>query len=113
MNNKSIFLVFFIIIISCNSNDYKNHADQTISTLQKWYDKETGLYNTTSWWNAANIITALIDYSEITGSSRYLNVIDNTFEICKEFEVQMPNPKENWICTNFINDYYDDEGWWY
>ena len=24
----------------------------------------------------------------------------------------MPNPDENWICTNYINDYYDDEGWW-
>lgn len=111
--NKTIIFLFVFALISCNNNStYKQYAITTIDTLQEWYDEETGLYKTTSWWNAANIITALIDYSQITGSDKYLKVIDNTFEICKEFEVQMPNPDENWICTNYINDYYDDEGWW-
>ena len=41
-----------------------------------------------------------------------MDVIENSFEICKEFEVQMTDPKDNWICRNYINDYYDDEGWW-
>ena len=105
---KTIVFLFVFALISCNNDStYKQYATTTIDTLQKWYDEETGLYKTTSWWNAANIITALIDYSQITGSDKYLKVIDNTFEICKEFEVQMPNPDENWICTNYINDYYD------
>ena len=102
---RTIVFLFVFALISCNNNStYTQYATTTIDTLQKWYDEETGLYKTTSWWNAANIITALIDYSQITGSNKYLNVIDNTFEICKEFEVQMPNPDENWICTNYIND---------
>ena len=94
------------------SSNYQTYADKNLETLQKWYDEETGLWKTTSWWNAANAITAIIDYSRITGSDKYIDVIENTFEICKEFEVKMPDPKENWICRNYINDYYDDEGWW-
>ena len=92
--------------------DYRVYADKTLSTLQKWYKEETGLWETTSWWNAANAITAIIDYSRITGSKEYFHVFENTFEKCKKFEVEMPDANDNWICTNFVNDYYDDEGWW-
>lgn len=115
---KRITALIIIILLSlqldsCKRyNQYNQYADTTITTLQKWYNTETGLYETTSWWNAANALTAIIDYSRITGSKEYLDVIDNSFEICKEFEVQMPDPKDNWICRNYINDYYDDEGWW-
>ena len=110
---KLIVFIFVLSLISCrNVNDYQLYADTTLDTLQNWYNVETGLYETTSWWNAANALTAIIDYSRITGSNDYLDVIDNSFEICKEFEVEMPDPTNNWICKNFINDYYDDEGWW-
>jgi len=105
--------VLSLLLNSCkNDEPYRQYANACITTLQKWYNPETGLYETTSWWNAANAITALIDYSRITGSKEYLDVVDNTFEICKEFEVQMPDPEDNWVCRNYINDYYDDEGWW-
>ncbi len=110
---KIIIFILTISFVSCGNNDnYQLYAKTTLDTLQNWYDKETGLYETTSWWNAANALTAIIDYSKITGSKNYLNVIDNSFEICKEFEVEMPDTNNNWICKNFINDYYDDEGWW-
>ena len=88
------------------------YAQKTLEVLQNWYNEDTGLWETTSWWNAANAVTALIDYSRITGSEKYLPVIENTFEKCKEFLVKMPDSSNNWICRNFINDYYDDEGWW-
>ena len=110
---KIIVFIFILSFVSCHNNDnYQSYAKTTLDTLQNWYNKETGLYETTSWWNAANALTSIIDYSKITGSKNYLNVIDNSFEICKEFEVEMPDPNNNWICKNFINDYYDDEGWW-
>jgi predicted alpha-1,6-mannanase (GH76 family) len=116
MRKATVFIIGTILCLllsSCTKDEsYIQYADATITTLQKWYNPKTGLYETTSWWNAANALTALIDYSRITGSKEYLEVIDNTFEICKEFEVQMPDPEDNWICRNFINDYYDDEGWW-
>ena len=113
---QRIFMVFLTSLLSfaamSQPQKYRHYADETAATLQKWYNEETGLWETTSWWNAANALTALIDYSRITGSDEYLYVIDNTFEKCKEFEVEMPNPEDNWICRNFINDYYDDQGWW-
>ena len=112
---KYFFVLIFILLtfeINAQLSENAKRAGQTIETLQQWYNPETGLWETTSWWNAANAIIALIDYSRITGSSQYLDIIDNTFEVCKKFEVPMPNPEDNWICTNFINDYYDDEGWW-
>ena len=110
---KLIVYIFVISLFSCKTdNNYQLYAKTTLDTLQNWYNTETGLYETTSWWNAANALTAIIDYSKITGSKDYLDVIDNSFEICKEFEVKMPDQNNNWICKNFINDYYDDEGWW-
>lgn len=113
MVKKTFFIIFILQLNSCNKKQpYNQFAETTINTLQKWYNIDTGLYETTSWWNAANALTAVIDYSRITGSKKYLEVIDNSFEICKEFEVQMPDPNDNWICRNYINDYYDDEGWW-
>ena len=32
-----------------------------LATLQKWYVQETGLWNTTGWWNGANALTMLDD----------------------------------------------------
>ena len=116
MKKTTVFVIVIIMSLllhSCKKNkQYNEYADATITTLQKWYNTDTGLYDTTSWWNAANALTAIIDYSRITGSKEYLDVVENSFETCKEFEVEMPDPKDNWICRNYINDYYDDEGWW-
>ncbi len=116
MRGRHPLVFFLLVLMSTNawsqSNQYKEYATKTLEVLQNWYNDDTGLWETTSWWNAANAITAIIDYSRISGSEEYLDIIENTFERCKEFEVEMPEPKNNWTCTNFVNDYYDDEGWW-
>lgn len=114
---KNSYILLLIVIISvygCNTNqdNTRNQATVCLETLQGWYNEDTGYWKTTSWWNAANALTAIIDYTELTGSDEFRRVIDHTFETCKEFEVEMPDPADNWICRNFINDYYDDEGWW-
>lgn len=77
---------------------YRQYADSGIAALQGWYNPSTGLWNTTNWWNAANALEAVIDYSMRTGSSAYLGVISNTYDRNR--------------AGNFLNDYYDDEGWW-
>ena len=115
MNIKllALFLSVFLIFPSCHPKENaETRATACLERLQQWYNVESGYWESTSWWNAANALTAIIDYSRITGSDQYLWVIDHTFETCKEFEVVMPDPADNWICRNFINDYYDDEGWW-
>lgn len=66
--------------------------------LQGWYNAETGLYDTTGWWNSANALHALIDYMALSGDRTYLDVVENTFAVN--------------AAGNFINLYYDDQGWW-
>jgi predicted alpha-1,6-mannanase (GH76 family) len=79
---------------------YLQHSADAVQTLQGWYAPSTGLYQTTGWWNSANAITVLVDYSRVSGSTQYNAILANTFATA-----QKTNP-------GFINKYYDDEGWW-
>ncbi len=81
------------------------YAHAAAETLQGWYNwnedllgKNAGLWQGTGWWNSANALNALIDYMTITKTRSYVDVVVNTFNNCKS--------------NNFLNGYYDDEGWW-
>jgi predicted alpha-1,6-mannanase (GH76 family) len=69
-----------------------------VESLQKWYLPGTGLWRTTGWWNAANATTVLVRYSRLAGSPEIKLAIENTFARNAE--------------DKFLNEYYDDEGWW-
>jgi predicted alpha-1,6-mannanase (GH76 family) len=75
-----------------------DHAASGVAALQNWYVKDTGLWQTTNWWNAANAVTVLVQYTRLSGSSEYRPVIENTFERNRK--------------NGFLNEFYDDEGWW-
>jgi predicted alpha-1,6-mannanase (GH76 family) len=77
-----------------------DRAKLGIQTLQKWYTLDTGLYKTTGWWNAANAVTTLGDYVKIAKTNEYDWVFSNTLSAAQK---RFPG---------FINEYYDDEGWW-
>ncbi len=66
--------------------------------LQAWYNSGTGLWNSTGWWNSANALTVLIDEVRTSGDTHYEPVIARTYALN--------------IHSEFLNDYYDDEGWW-
>lgn len=83
-----------------NSNVYLLEAADAITKLQSWYVPETGVYKTTAWWNFANAMTVLADFSKISGSKLYLPILQNTL-----FRAQKAHP-------GFLNHFYDDEGWW-
>lgn len=68
--------------------------------LQAWYDPSTGLYRTTGWWNSANAMTTLATYARLTGARTYDGVFAQTLTAAQR------------TSTGFLNDYYDDEGWW-
>lgn len=75
-------------------------ATNGVRTLQSWYDPSTGLYKTTGWWNSGNATTVLVDYARVSKSTQYNSVLANTFTTAQKTSL------------NFLNNYYDDEGWW-
>lgn len=75
-------------------------AASGIATLQNWYEPSTGLYKTTGWWNSGNAITVLVDYARVSKSTQYNSVLANTLTAAQKTSL------------NFLNNYYDDEGWW-
>lgn len=83
---------------------YTQEAAEGVATLQNtWYNSNKGLYASPSgWWNAANSITVLANYSSVTGDTTYESAIANTFKTANNAN----------RTTNFINSYDDDEGWW-
>lgn len=119
MEIMRILLILICINLCCKTEAQTkttglNHerAKVLVEGLSNWYNENTGLWETTSWWNGANVLTALIKYGQNTGDESLKKVVENTFRKTKEFEVPAQGEKEAWICKNYINDYYDDEGWW-
>ena len=110
-----------IVLFCCHVSIAKDLSDKAkiengtkvlVEGLDNWYNAETGQWETTSWWNAANVLTALINYGRHSGDKSIKKIVENTFEKTKEFEVEAQDGKEAWVCKNYINEYYDDEGWW-
>jgi predicted alpha-1,6-mannanase (GH76 family) len=83
--------------------DYTQETREAVETLQSWYIPATGLYQKpTDWWNTANAMTVLVDYSRVTHSTTYMGAVANTFA----------NANKAYHVTNFVNDANDDEAWW-
>jgi len=80
--------------------DYRAWAAAGIAALQRWYRPRTGRWRSTGWWNAANALTAVIDYTQRTGDCTYAGVVETTFKAARRRH------------ADFILSYYDDNGWW-
>jgi predicted alpha-1,6-mannanase (GH76 family) len=83
---------------SPSAGDMARQTHLAVNRLQQWYDPKSGLWKQTGWWNSANVLTVLVDFSRVTGTTEYDGVIARTYAA---------NVK-----SGFINGYYDDEGWW-
>ena len=56
-----------------------------VDQLQNWYNIETGLWETTSWWNGANALTAIIKYGQLIDNDSLKKVVENTYLKTKLF----------------------------
>jgi predicted alpha-1,6-mannanase (GH76 family) len=96
-----IFLLnplFAISQTAVSGSALPHEARLAVNRLQSWYDPQTGLWNSTGWWNSANALTALIDYARVTQNREYDPVIARAYDAN--------------VHSGFLNAYYDDEGWW-
>ncbi|KAK4109532.1 glycoside hydrolase family 76 protein [Canariomyces notabilis] len=110
--------------------DYAGNAQSAAAALQGWYNQAAGLWDTTGWWNSANCLTVLVDWASRAGSSTGIDVpaiVANTFNNAQHtnMAVQKTFSATGLITStyslrrtkkrgfdDFINEYYDDEGWW-
>jgi predicted alpha-1,6-mannanase (GH76 family) len=79
---------------------FRGYAAAGIGVLQQWYDPSDGLWQSTGWWNSANALNAVIQYTQRTGDDTYLNVIATTFTAAQSQH------------AGFIDNFYDDNAWW-
>jgi len=77
---------------------YRSYADTSIAALQGTYNPLTGQWLNTAWWQQAEALETIIDYSSRTSTTAYTADIATTFNDNKS--------------NGFLNNYYDDEGWW-
>src|SRR5262252_3966121 len=80
--------------------DFRAFAAAGAAALQRWYSPWTGRWRSTGWWNAANALTTIADYTAWTGDRTSAWVINWTFRVAR------------WRHPHFINSFFDDNGWW-
>ncbi|EQB55894.1 Mannan endo-1,6-alpha-mannosidase DFG5 [Colletotrichum fructicola] len=120
---------------------YTSNAVSSINVLQNtWYSVSTGLWDN-AWWNSANAFTTLADFADLNrDAANQLNIggiLRNTFNQAQKTTASVsksmnaaglvtssyaitkrdyPTIKGRQMSAqgfpNFINDFYDDEGWW-
>jgi predicted alpha-1,6-mannanase (GH76 family) len=79
-------------------DDFNAHSATAAKVLQEqWYNRQ-GLWSSTDWWNAANCVESLQSVIVAQNGGPYLDVLNETF-------------RRN-AGRNFLNEFYDDEGWW-
>ena len=111
-----LLLIPAIALSACTcmqkNSPFEKKASDCMATLLAWRDFKTGIWETAGWWNSANLLTAVVRYSEVTGSDELYPVIDDLFTRAHHYYVAEEPPRESWYADNFIGTYYDDEGWW-
>jgi len=113
---------------------YTTNTISAINTLQQWYNQQSGLWDTTGWWNSGNCLTVLGDFAVANPGQA------NDLQLAKVFQNTFTNAQQNVQAATktfnsagmvlssysklsarqvqekgfagFINNFYDDEGWW-
>lgn len=76
-------------------------AKNATEVLQTYYNSNAGLWSTAAWWQDANALQALADLEDYSKAGLTNNVWSTTFANAPAHGGK-----------NFLNNYYDDEGWW-
>ncbi len=94
-----LFAAMLAILAGPAHADQRQRADAGMAALQNFYNTSTGLFHLPGgWWQSANALETTIDFSARANTTLYTSDIATTFNKNK--------------AGNFLNNYYDDEGWW-
>ena len=110
--SDELLIRFKDIKIKINKPEIDEFTVNAIKALQEWYNPDTGLWETTGWWNAANALTGIIRYTAVSGDKSFESTIENTFKKTKKITFPASEKHSEYTFENYINEYYDDEGWW-
>lgn len=80
---------------SVNKTYAKNRAAQAAYSLEQWYDGNSGLWETTGWWNAANIMTMIGNLAKADPKNEYVQTLARTvFKVAfQHARTKNPNPE--------------------
>lgn len=116
---------------------YPENAQDAAKALQEWYDRPSGLWNTTGWWNSANCLTVLGDlaladnavgeainikdifqttfYNAQKTSATALKTLNKVGMFVSTYKYEKKDSKQKRKAQGFpkfLNNFFDDEGWW-
>lgn len=87
---------------------YTNNTLTGLNALQGWYNRKTGLWDSTGWWNSANCLTVLADFAAlntpIQATINIPDIIQNTYEQARKLVFTSRQRRVAFLplATNFI-----------
>ena len=108
----SLALALTTMACAPSSSPFEGAMRESVQTSLSWRNDTTGIWETAGWWNSANVLTATIRYGAVTGDPEVPRVVEDVFEKARHYPLGADSTGVARYCDNFINDYYDDEGWW-
>lgn len=106
-------LLSLLLLAACaKPSPFEGRMRESLQTTLSSRDDTTGIWETAGWWNSANVLTATIRYGAVSGDKDVLPVIEDVYQKAHRYKVGTDSIGNIRYCENFINDYYDDEGWW-
>ena len=103
-----------LLLASCQSpsSPFQAKMQESMQTSLHWLNDSTGIWESAGWWNSANVLTATIRYADVTGDTDLWPVIEAIHTKAGHYPVAVDSTGVVRYVDGFINDYYDDEGWW-
>lgn len=110
---KIILALAFLLPLGAAARDglLRERTEAGVSTMLSWRDATSGVWETAGWWNSANVLTALLRYGAVTGDTAIPILAADVFDRAKAYK-WVDSAGRDRLCSNFDNDFYDDQGWW-